>query len=99
MDKNKLNLGRTFQSHLGRKIHKKHLHVPPSTRCNLQFISEEKHSKSGSRSNNTLLATFSCKLCLISLFDVFFNFLFTVTYDFLNLLRDWRIFRVKVWIF
>jgi len=47
MDKNKLNLGRTLQSHLGRKIHKKHLHVPPSTRCNLQFISEEKHSKSG----------------------------------------------------
>ena len=29
--------------------------------------------------------------CLISLFDVLFYFLPDVTYDFLNLLRDWRI--------
>ncbi|KAB5516159.1 hypothetical protein DKX38_026807 [Salix brachista] len=46
-----------------------------------------------------MFSSIFCRICLISLFDVLFYFLPYVTYDFLNLLRDWRIFRVEVWIF
>ncbi|KAF9663447.1 hypothetical protein SADUNF_Sadunf17G0051000 [Salix dunnii] len=54
---------------------------------------------SKSRSNSAVLAVqilVRCShvhvSCLISQFDVLFHFLPYVTYDFLNLLRDWRIF-------